>query len=223
MNAANLSPRQFGEYFHGSNTVFKPGDTLLPPSKTGNTFWGHDHDSEDKVYSVGSDEIQSKEGIERLDDTGLAHVASESDYPISQAAERMAWVFATQRPSKDPAKRSAVYRVRPDSVSAPKIADVPGEVVSDHAKVLERIDIAPGSQGTFPEVNWNQYARNFNREGRSHLEPTAESVYYPVDYNHPVDEPFVPHEDRMNLRAETPEERRRYWASQDPHQGHLFE
>lgn len=189
---SSMSAAQFGPYYHGSNTEFQPGDTLRPPNETGNTYWGDIHPGDkDRVYSVSTGAISTPKGQRRVEEHGLIGMAF-SDEPHHLKAERLAWTFATQRVSTEPGRRSAVYRVKPDNpVEPPEGADIPGEVISPSAKVVERIDIAPGRQGTFPQLNWNQFALHTGREAPAiHNYPDEEEPdMVTLDYNHPPDPP----------------------------------
>lgn len=188
MNAA-----QFGPYYHGSNTEFEPGDELKPPSETGNSYWAqHYGDTSDKVYSVGTGQISTRNVQDSIKERGF-DFGNMTSRPLAEQAERMAWTFATQRVSARPNRRSAVYKVKPVDPQMGDQADIPGEVYSPRATVRSRIDIMPGRQGTFPELNWNQFAKNL--EARTEDAPfyvpwheeDSSGEYVLMDHNHPPD------------------------------------
>ena len=76
--------------------------------------------------------------------------------------EHTAWSFAAWNA---PSARQRVYEVTPSKDARLLHSDGKehfgareDEVVASHFKVRKRIDIMPGRQGTFPEVNWSKYS-----------------------------------------------------------------
>jgi hypothetical protein len=55
-------------------------------------------------------------------------------------------------------------------------------------KVKQRIDIAPGRQGTFPSINWNQYKKDAATADRSDPRTVLFHARIGPDVNHPTDE-----------------------------------
>ena len=138
----NLQDRQF---FHGTSS-FEPaiGSKILPPKQSGaRSYWGHLDDNPEYGQSV----------------TGNAFAATD---------ETSAWQFAKQRAEAHPDVRPAVYAVKP-------LGHVEQGAEGDHEvrstagfEVAERIDIAPGHQGTLP-LNWAQHAKStFNAFRANH-------------------------------------------------------
>lgn len=58
------------------------------------------------------------------------------------------------------APRARVYAVHPNENQSPgNDVSMAGEIKSTHFKIAHPIDIMPGHQGTFPEVNWNEHVK----------------------------------------------------------------
>lgn len=139
---SNLNPQQF--LYHGT-AMDVEGDKLLPASVHGKgSYWG---------------------------DTGHTRNEPAQDYAWAHPNEATAWSFADDRlkahlmgvpgvPEETEMRRSRVYAVHPNPEQSPgHDLSIPGEVKAPHFDVAERIDIQPGAQGTFPDINWNKYAR----------------------------------------------------------------
>jgi hypothetical protein len=137
--------------FHGTDSAI-PGDKVLPASvHGGHTTWGT---------------------------TGSHSGQSSKDNTFSTPNESEAWEWAGKgygrRNPRDPSVRRTVYEVAPGP-RARWGTEIAGEVVADHHTITGRQDIMPGRQGTFPDLNWNQFKGSENDE------------YDEVDVNHPSD------------------------------------
>jgi hypothetical protein len=73
-------------------------------------------------------------------------------------------------------RRARVFAVKPNENTTPGNGGVPGEFKSTHFDIAHPLDIMPGRQGTFPEINWNAHAKG----GGSQLPGDG-------DANHPTD------------------------------------
>lgn len=151
VEVSNLNPQQF--LYHGT-AMDVEGDKLLPASVHGKgSYW---------------------------ENTGHSRNEPAQDHAWAHPNETLAWSFAEDRVKAHlmgtealgvggdgiPAdqdgvmRRARVYAVRPNPAQSPgHDSSIPGEVKAPHFDIAERIDIQPGAQGTFPDVNWNKYAR----------------------------------------------------------------
>lgn len=138
--------------FHGTPVDIK-GDRILPATvHGGKSHWG---------------------------DTGVEHGQPSERNTFSHPDELEAWHWGNKvvkgtLEARDPGYRNRVYEVTPGD-NARHGREVPGEVVASHHTITGRHDIMPGRQGTFPDLNWNQF------KGKDHDE------YDTVDVNHPTD------------------------------------
>lgn len=130
----DLNKDQF--LFHGTATDV-PGDKILPAKVHGGTsHWG---------------DIGSTRG-----EPANAHAWAHPD-------EKQTWDFAMDRVIHTSNEtewnpRARVYAVHPNAQQSPgKDPSIPGEVKAPHFDIAQRIDIMPGRQGTFPEINWNDH------------------------------------------------------------------
>lgn len=130
-----LNPDQF--LFHGT-AMNVEGDKLLPASVHGKgSYWG----------ATGGD----------------ARGEAAQDHAWAHPDENKAWQFAHDRVihtsnTEDWNPRARVYAVHQNEQQSPgHDASIPGEVKAPHFDVAKRIDIMPGRQGTFPEINWNHH------------------------------------------------------------------
>jgi hypothetical protein len=108
------------------------------------------------------------------------------DYAWAHPSEKSTWEFAHDRVNynygrmdetgETVGRRARVYAVKPNENTTPGNGGVPGEFKSTHFDIAHPIDIMPGRQGTFPEVNWNAHAKG----GGSELPGDG-------DANHPTD------------------------------------
>ena len=75
-----------------------------------------------------------------------------------------------------PLRRARVYAVKPNANQSPgHDPSLPGEVKSTHFDIVHQIDTMPGRQGTFPDVNWNEYTKG----SRSRYLPGDEDANHP--------------------------------------------
>lgn len=106
------------------------------------------------------------------EDTGSGRGEPAEEYAWAHPSEDSVWEFAADRASNGvyPAfsgARASVYAVRPNEHQSPgRDPSIPGEVKAPYFDIEERIDIMPGRQGTFPEVNWNKYVDEYKRPYR---------------------------------------------------------
>jgi hypothetical protein len=85
--------------------------------------------------------------------------------------EGQAWTFAENAQWEEggrssvlkvghhPEEEEGKYHENSKSVRAGRDVAVPGETTAPSFPVQERIDIKPGHQGTFPQLNWQQFSR----------------------------------------------------------------
>jgi hypothetical protein len=83
-----------------------------------------------------------------------------------------------------------------------------GEYVASHFKPTGQIDIKPGHQGTFPNLNWNQFGRI---EGNDYNHPSPDAVATGHDYgeyqkanNEAFYKEHVPGYDKSKIHTEIP-------------------
>jgi hypothetical protein len=98
-------------------------------------------------------------------------VGSERGEPAKEHAwthpdESVAWDAAMDRVNnhyregEEFAPRGRVYAAHPNAEQTPgSDKSMSGEVKSTHFDIAHQIDIMPGHQGTFPEINWNQHVK----------------------------------------------------------------
>lgn len=150
----SLSPQQFPEtLYHGTIHPLE-GDTLVPGKKFGATNLGVDPHKH--------------------------HGQSRHDWVSATDSEDKAWTFATgasglSTDAVKPRTRVHVLEPHPDTKigvehidhpvlqkafaeNAWKKPDISGEHVAPSFRVRETLDTRPGWQGTFPQLNWNQFA-----------------------------------------------------------------
>lgn len=104
------------------------------------------------------------------------------DYAWAAKHEDDAWAFAGQGSARGSTGRARVYKVK-DTLrtgSAGGDASVThGEVKSPVGfAIKEQHDIAPGRQGTFPEVNWHQFADQRKLSSWEANHPNDEAIKY---------------------------------------------
>lgn len=112
-------------------------------------------------------------------DTGISNGQESQRNTFSIPNESEAWEWGSKAvagvpESRDPGYRNRVYEVTPGT-SARHGKEVAGEVVADYHTITGRHDIMPGRQGTFPDLNWNQFK-----------DPDRD-IYDEIDANHPSD------------------------------------
>lgn len=116
------------------------------------------------------------------DKDGALHASATTD-------ERTAWLYAGDKESYG--GRGRVFKVVPtDGQPAQRLGPQLGEVNSPTFTVVDEINIKPGHQGTFPEVNWSKHT---SYEGTNHPEDPPympESDWKPYDGPLPNDVPI---------------------------------
>lgn len=197
--------------FHGTISDIGVGNNVLPSSQTGNSVWGKG------VYGSGGT---------RGSKVPLGQDARESAHATED--EGVAWRFAKQARgfredehrvgyADKPPGRARVYSVAPNPAMKPGVfhgsrirtADRENlkEWIAPRFRTTEEINIQPGRQGTFPELNWNQF-----------LHKDAERYF---DANHPKwDEIEEGHPPALS----TPSGKKaldRTWRSDPPPQGEM--
>lgn len=159
MTANNLGP-QFEGLFHGTAADLHPGDQVLPAAVHGQgshwAAWGY--------------RTRGGLGVKR--------------FAFATTDEQQAWNFAEYAQQENNG-RSSVLRVghHPEEQqglyhearAGKKRTVIPGETIAPSFPVEERIDIMPGMQGTFPEINWQRHSKH----------PDVASLG--DAYNHPTD------------------------------------
>lgn len=104
------------------------------------------------------------------------------DYAWAAKSEDDAWAFAGQGSARGATTRPRVYEVedaqRTGSAGGDK-SITGGEVKSSVGFAIKgQIDTAPGRQGTFPEVNWHQFADQRGISSWEANHPTDEAIKY---------------------------------------------
>lgn len=107
---------------------------------------------------------------------------------FATTSEDRAWTFASYAQQKN-GGRARVLQVDPHPDQEPGLHNpahpryrpeqrdaIPGETIAPHFKVAESVDIRPGHQGTFSNINWNQFSM-FGPRGT-----------YGDEINHPPDD-----------------------------------
>lgn len=148
------------QFFHGTRADIPVGGKILPSAKTG-VDPSHDISSPNHVY------------MERG----------------RRKAEESAWEWANHAwvDNGHPyPERPWVGRVKPSKGVSRGMTFT--EHTASSAKVKERFDIKPGHQGTFPNINWNQFA-SVNWMG--------------VELNHPSDEQIMGGHDTYQRKYRT--------------------
>lgn len=194
----NLSGQQFGRLFHGSVNDLK-GDHLVPGGYGG--------------ASGGQDEWK--------------HLGqSKNDYVSATDDESTAWLFAARASSQGfHRSRQRVYEVEPhpDTKIGIEHIDHPtlkrayeeqwwkkpqpaGEHIAPSFKVIAQHDTRPGAQGTFPSINWEQFAR------KDHVGPVNHPHNAAPQYNEHFHEAYH----YQNEHYTTPARRAKFYAKRNP-------
>lgn len=143
-----LNPQQF---FHGTRANLGVGDSILPSGKTG-VEPVHEISSPNYVYmtqSHGDFEHTPVEAENKAWNWGRTGFGAED----SSGANARTWVGV----------------VKPHG----EVHDEGVESLARSATILERHDIMPGRQGTFPSINWNQFGGKY-ASGMNH--PSDEDI-----------------------------------------------
>lgn len=143
----NLNPQQF--LFHGTASDIK-GDKILPAKVHGeHSHWG---------------------------EAGSEWGEPSHDHAWAHPDEKKTWEFAHDRVIvSDNHPRARVYAVKPNDQMTPGNGGVKGEFKAPHFDVAHPVDIMPGRQGTFPEINWNNHVRTMSKF------PEDEDANHPKD------------------------------------------
>lgn len=171
MTNPNLQPQQ---YFHGTRGDFS---MVLPPNKTGLPQGSMTHAD------------QNEDGIDRRD---MAFVMTHEpsthpgySYETPDKAEDYAWNMALEQDAGSE-RRPKVYTVKPAADMEPGPYNrgdgtFPEYVSKTGFEVTGQSDIRPGHQGTFPQVNWNDYRSpaSFSRHDLNH----PHNMDFDPDYN----------------------------------------
>jgi hypothetical protein len=135
MMADNLGP-QF--LYHGTDVDIKDDQILPAKVHGGESNWG---------------------------DTGSSYGEPSNEHAWAHPSEAKTWEFAKDRVNYHygmdgdaPGRRARVFAVKPNEQMTPGGRGVAGEYKAPHFDIAHPIDIQPGHQGTFPEVNWNKHA-----------------------------------------------------------------
>lgn len=100
--------------------------------------------------------------------------------------ENIAWQFAVQRPKED--TRPRVYEVEHAHDERPGKDLGEDEVVSPTGfGIKRRVDIMPGRQGTFPQVNWWDHAHPIGKDIWDREKSRAWEFVDSAQINHPSD------------------------------------
>ncbi len=98
---------------------------------------------------VGDEIYPGDYGI--IDNKGKNHASATT-------VEDVAWRYAESK-ERIGGPRPRVYQVVPaDGESVKRLGPQRGEVNSPAFKIVDVVDIQPGMQGTFPEINWSKYS-----------------------------------------------------------------
>src|ERR1700741_2875731 len=80
------------------------------------------------------------------------------DHASATTVENVAWSYAEGKERVD-GPRPRVYQVVPaNGEPVKRLGPQRGEVNSPSFKIVDVVDIQPGMQGTFPEINWSKYS-----------------------------------------------------------------
>lgn len=180
-------------------------------------------------------------GVSTFGDAGKGTTQVAKEHAFATTSEHDAWYFAGrahgayhQRDETGAPVRPRVYTVapHPDMQMGLRNSERPGgprpsrfglnnpdkgEYTAPHFNVTGRIDIKPGHQGTFPQINWNQFPKgNFN------------GPYVSDDLNHPSKEDEEFGRPTSSMRRQYNEVTNAHAAALnesapvDPRQGKLF-
>lgn len=140
------------EFFHGTVFDIPVGDRIVSGDEAGHSFWGN----------TGHHGQESHANAFATTDEGTAwHFAGMAR--DRQASDRY-WHPELKLPVPG---RAAVYKVHPNPMMQPGVHNRAHpsyngtgdlhEYVAPSFKTYERVDIQPGRQGTFPQLNWAQF------------------------------------------------------------------
>lgn len=156
------------EFFHGTAYNIPVGQHVLPANKSGRSIWGsqgHAGQRSDEHAFATTNEDTAWTFANHAKTLGAGRFdAGYADHPVGRAH------VLTVAPN--PMMRPGVY-----NESHPDYNPESGnlhEYVAPRFRVTGRKDIMPGRQGTFPNLNWNQFSH-----------PDMNKV---ADANHPRDE-----------------------------------
>lgn len=166
MSAAdNLQP----QLFHG--TGHEVGPLVLPGNAAGHTNFS-------SMKTVGGKPVKSQAFATEREHVAwdFAHTSAGNSamsrstgmkarprvYEVHPNPESQLGMYNANRPRFNPARRQDL-----------------AEHVAPHWRVKEQLDTQPGHQGTFPQLNWNQFGKKtFDSFTGEHNHPTLESVHH---------------------------------------------
>lgn len=157
----NLGP-QF--LFHGTAQPIK-GDKILPAVvHGGHSYW---------------------------DDYGTERGEASREHAWAHPDENVAWTAASDRvnnhfsatqESGPHLPRGRVYALHPNAQQSPgHDKSMAGEIKAPEFDIAHPVDIKPGHQGTFPEINWNEHVHDHtSRVGNYEVLPGEEDANHPT-------------------------------------------
>lgn len=189
---AALSPGQFkGTLYHGTTHDIVGRDVV--PSNAGahtNNVWGdmghsgqrsNEHafatESEDTAWKFADaaginaryDAMRSRQDVASAKGRGVEHLSEEAPEPSRARVHTV---------SPNPQMQPGVYHHASPSFGT-KGTDSAQDLKEWRApafRVTGRIDIKPGHQGTFPELNWNQFRGGHASVGMEANHPTDDAI-----------------------------------------------
>jgi hypothetical protein len=176
INEENL---QGGQFFHGAYK--KVEDTHIRPAK---------------VHGKGS----------TWGSANSARGEAAHDFAWAHPDEKVAWNFAAQRSSIGATERPVVHTVTPDNnLTTPgQDSSAKGEVKNPEGfKITGQSDIAPGRQGTFPDINWHQFADQRKLSTWEANHPSDHAIKYGHETLHRAGIEDAPGSQENNYRADT--------------------
>jgi hypothetical protein len=154
-------------FFHG--TASNISDAVRPGVQVGRSIWGRTgasqgQASEEHAFAT-SDEDEAWEFAK------VAHQIQHSKHEVlgdGPAPERARVYTVAPHPEMRPGVHHPIHPKHDESFGELH------EYVAPEFKVTGRLDIAPGHQGTFPTINWRQFAHHDLSGDPNH--PTPEEV-----------------------------------------------
>lgn len=152
----DLNSQQF--LYHGTASDIK-GDKILPATVHG----GHSHWGD-----------AGTEWGEPSKDHAWAHPDEQETWHFAMDRSLHAGINSERRAGAD-YPRPRVHAVEPNDQMTPGSGGVKGEFKAPHFNIAHTVDIMPGRQGTFPEVNWNEHVTQMSKL------PEDEDANHPKD------------------------------------------
>lgn len=195
---ANLNPGQFGALYHGTRADLRVGDRVAPPRRTGanpgpgtsgdpdENASGHyafaihgngDHafsdlDAEKYAWSITKRNGRGG-GRARVLEVAPVHDMEPGDHHFDSAHSKDERIEYEHPDSLDPEERGQ--------------RNIPEYRSRSGFEVTKQIDIMPGRQGTFPQINWVNHNKHV-------VEDRSYANSYTMEMNHPAD----PHPDNLS-------------------------